>query len=196
MLYFRISVIIISALGLLIYTLIFDRRYFLKLLTIEVILSGFLAFYIFYHIGNYSTAETDYEMSSAVNGGEDGIYTIDINVKWSVKPQIFGYNGDADSLILRYNPELLEIVSADTAYKESKRGKSLLKLSKDFEYSKLNDKEKEIGFAVADGADRNFRLKVKSLCPGCAVKVFFIHDHEIPMDLQTFYEKMLEINIE
>lgn len=195
MVYFRIAVIAISALGLLVYTILFDRKYFWKLLVIEVICTGFLSFYIFYTIGSYKSLDTDANLAVNASANEDGLRTITLDIKWNVMPEIFGFNGNSDLLVVRYNPELIEIVSADRAYDETEQGKTLLKLPKEYRYSQMDEKEREIGFHIEDGSDDSIKLTVRMIKPGSSLKVFFIHDYSVPLASPVFWEKVETLNI-
>lgn len=196
MLYFRVSVIAVSALGLLVYTIIFDRKYLLKLLAMEVVLAGFLSFYLFYNIYSYTGSDTDTELIVDTIPGENGVYTVKMNVKWNTVPELLWFSGSDDMLILRYNPESFDIVSTDSQYSQTVAGETLLDLPKEYKYYGNNSKEKEMGFSTPDGSDISVKITIRCLSPGECFKVFFIHDHKLPLDSSQFIEKMLTVKLE
>jgi len=196
MLYFKIGTIIVAAVGLLIYALIYDRRYFFGLLIVEIICTGFLSFYVFYQIGSYTSTSSDITLKTNTTGDDSGLYSVDINMKWETKPEIFGFDGDNDMLVVRYNPELLKIVWASKRYIENKQGSCLLKLSKDYKYTEIGKNENEVGFRVKDGIDDVINLTFKRIEAGGTINVFFIHDYKVPLDSQVFWEKNDIIKLE
>lgn len=196
MLYFKIGTIIVAAIGLLIYALLYDRKYFFGLLIVEIICTGFLSFYIFYQIGSYTSTSSDIILKTNSTGDDSGLYSVDINIKWEIRPEIFGFDGDNDMLVVRYDPELLKIVWASKRYIEDKQGSSLLKLSKDYNYAKIEKNESEIGFRVKDGVDDAINLTFERIEAGGTIKVFFIHDYKVPLDSQVFWEKTGVIKLE
>jgi len=189
MIYFKIITIVVTAIGLLIYTLIFDRKYFFPLMVIEVICAGFLSFYTFYYIGSYNSSSNDVQLYTNILNKGSGQYLLKIDIKWRQKPEIFGFDGNSDLLIVRYNPQLFELTGADKEFKESELGKKIITLSNEFNYSKISKNEKEIGFNIKDGQNATTNIDIKKIKPGGVVKVFFLHDYKIPLGSPVYWEK-------
>lgn len=196
MVYFKVSVFIITALGLLIYTILLDRKHILKVLTVEVLCSGILAFYIFYYVGCYTSTDIDAELSADAAISQDSTCLVDVVIKWRGNSETFGFNGDRDLLAVRYNPKKIEIVYADRHYREAKPGSKLLNLDKEFQYSKMGIEEKEIGFDVTDCTDDTIKLTVKILDTGGIINYFFIHDYKVPLDSPVYWEKFGSLRLE
>lgn len=189
MIYFKIATIAIAAVGLLIYTLLFDRKYFFGLLIAEVICTGLLSFYTFYYIGSYSSGDNETLLNTNLHNEGGGNYSLHIDVKWKRKPEIFGLDGNDDMLVVRYNPKLIEVVSADRNYNVEDDGKTAVKLSKDYKYSKIAKYEKEIYFNIKDGENTRTKVNFKEIKPGGMVKVFFLHDYKLPLESTVYWEK-------
>lgn len=189
MIYFKMITIAIAAVGLLIYTLMFDRKYFFPLLIAEVICTGFLSFYTFYYIGSYSNSDSDVQLNTNLLKKGGGHYSLIIDVEWKQKPEIFGFDGDSDQLVVRYNPQFCEITGADKGFRESKLGMNIVELSDKYKYSEITKKEKEIAFDIKDGENSTTRVDFKEIKQGSEVKVFFLHDFEIPLGAPVYWEK-------
>jgi hypothetical protein len=93
MIYFQVATIIIAAAGLLVYTALFDRKFLFGLIVTEVILAGFLSFYIFYYIGSYNSVCSDITMNTSSVSLDRDLYTLELNIHWLRKPEIFGFDG-------------------------------------------------------------------------------------------------------
>lgn len=188
MIYFKICTILVAAIGLLIYALLFDRRYFFGLIVVEIICTGILSFYIFYYIGSYSSSDNDAVLNYSFDRA-DGKYMLHIDVKWNRRPEIFGFNGNEDTLVVRYNPEFLNLISADRKYESADYGKTAVKLTDEFNYTKVEKQEQEIYFNVKDGEDYRTEVVFKGEKPGGEVKLFFLHDYRVPMESSVYWEK-------
>jgi len=189
MIYFKIATIVVAALGLLIYTLLFDKKYFFGLLVAQIICTGFLSFYLFYYIGSYTSSENDILLNTSINKDGSGEYLLDIDVKWKMKPEIFGFNGKYDFLVVRYNPNMFKVLGGDKDYSETATGTAIVKLSEEYNYSAIKKNEKEIYFCIEDGEDISAKVNFKELESEGAVKVFFLHDYKIPLGLPVYWEK-------
>lgn len=167
----------------------FDRKYFFGLLIVDIICTGCLSFFIFYHIGSYVSTDSDVSLKTDIYYVGTDVYSVDIGARWNNIPEIFGFDGNDDMIIIRYDPEKLELLCASQQYKENIQGKCLIQLSQDYAYAKIGKNEKEIGFRIKDGNDDVVSLNIKRLESGGPLKAFFIHDYKIPLDSPTYWEK-------
>ena len=189
MIYFMIITILISALGLIIYAMFFDRKYLFGLLVIVAIGTGCLSFYICYYVGTYNSKSDDVYLSAGYDNVENKYYLFNINSKWKNKAEIFGLNSGKDMLALRFNTELLQVIDSNKDYVKTKPGENILDLDKEYKYSHISKSQSDICFNINDGEDSSIKLTFKELEPGGTVEMFYIHEYKIPLSSSVYWEK-------
>lgn len=176
--------ILVVALGL-----IFFRDKIMYFLAAGIICAAFLSFYVFYYISSYSSNPDEVMLNKKLTKGDNGSYILDMHTSWNKEPEIFGFNGNDDLLVLRYNPEDIQILTASKDMYETDAGKTSIKLSKDFNYSQIDKKEREVYFRIKDGAESDVSISFKASNADADVKVFYIHDFKTPLEGSTYWEK-------
>lgn len=189
LIYARIAALCTIVVFVLVIYFLTRGKYSWTLLVLNFIGAGLVSFYIFYYIGSYKSSVDDITLMTNLAKVSEGSYSLLVNVKWNKEPDIFGFNGTKDALVVRYNPAKIKIVSADKSYDSGIIGKGLLMLPADFEYSIIDKRESEIRFYVKDGEDYTVNLKLLNNMLGSKIKVFFIHDFKLPIETSTYWEK-------
>lgn len=181
------AIIAISIIVIL--SFMFDPKYFKYFMALAFTCTVLLSFCIFYYIGSYKSTEEDADLKADIAKQDDSGYILNIGIEWKRKIQIFGFNGNEDALIVRYDPKRFQIISSDSNYDSKKLGETFLKLPDEFKYSKIKGNELEVKFDVKDGEAYSEKILLKNIKPGGAIQVFFIHDYKIPLDTRTYWEK-------
>jgi hypothetical protein len=195
MFYLRLYIFLGLALLLLGYGIFFNRKLLFGIVIGEIICTGFVSFYIFFNVYSYVSTPEDIVLTNKLTDMGDGNYKIDIHVSWVKKPQIKGLGGNDDLLIIRCKPQEIEVKSSDKEYMETSLGTSVLKLSKEYSYSKINKDDKDVYFHIKDGSDTDISTVLKILKPDASIKVFYIRDYKMPFEKPTYWEKDLPIEI-
>jgi len=196
MIYFMLATIVVTAVGLLTYTLLFERKYFFGLLVAVVICSGFLSFYVFFYIGSYTSTAEDIILNANLVELSDKNYKLIIDGQWKKKPEIFGFDGSHDILAIRYNPKACQVLSSDMELKECDLGSTALKLSDEYRYSKISKSQQELYCSIKDGNDVNVNIVLKQLNSGGEIRVFYIHDYKIPLNGSVYWEREEIVRLE
>lgn len=195
LIYYNIAAASIIIAGIFVLSLLFERKHSKFFIVLGMLCIEMLSFYIFYYIGSYKSSDDDVGLNVDLTKLDGDNYMLNIDMRWNRKLEIFGLNGGDDALVVRYDPEQFEIVSADRNYDMGKAGMCLLSLPKDFSYSKIGAKDVDIRFAVKDGENCSTKLVVKNIKPGGSVKVFFIHDYKIPLESKVYWEKSKAVEV-
>lgn len=189
MIYTKVAALGILAFLIFVLSFSIKSRFSWMILMLSFICTGFLSFYVFYYIGSYSSSNEEAYLYYELKKLSEGCYNLYINVEWNKKPEIFGFNGGDDGLIVRYNPARVKITSSDKSYDSGLPGKCLLPLPEDFKYSAIGKGEEEIKFKVRDGEDYGVRLYLIDVKPEARISVYFIHDYKLPIETSTYWEK-------
>lgn len=181
--------IVLFALGLIF------RGKMLYFLVGGIICAGVLSFYIFYYVSSYSSNTEEVTVDRSLKKLDEGRYILDMHIIWNKKPEIFGFDGDDDLLVLRYNSKEAEILSSNMPISESQVGKTTIKLSKTFKYSQIEKNEREAFFRLKDGDSSDITVTFKIMRDNVPVKIFYLHDFDTPLEGTTYWEKYEELNL-